>query len=336
MALLTELTATLSQTKPYQGLRILHNIPLTMEAVLKIEPLLAGGAEVTMSCINTIEPSTQAIQFLHDINITVDLAKKDTGDYDLYLDCCAELAHLKPPRLGTIELTQTGSELYKNKQLTYPVISVDDSIIKIIENFYGTAEGFIKGFTKLTQADLDNKKFIIFGCGRVGKGIVNALLLYTKQLVLVDKQAGILRLGNIQLPVISIIQLDQIKIALADAFCVITCTGQKDFMSQYFEKRDISSVYLANIGIEDEYGPKFAEADVLFAKRAINFCADSISQMKYLDPVFYAHNSAIDLLLTKQFTAGYHALPESDAQRIMHRWESQHGVNTQIALQAYL
>ena len=77
--------------KPYQGLHILHNIPLTIEAVLKIEPLLIGGADITMSCISILEPQQIALDILKDANVKVQIEHCLTGENDFCLDCCAEL-----------------------------------------------------------------------------------------------------------------------------------------------------------------------------------------------------------------------------------------------------
>ena len=59
------------------------------------------------------------------------------------LDCGGELAGKVVPRLGTIELTQTGERNYRHleQSLSFPVISVDSSRLKRIEDRLGSADG---------------------------------------------------------------------------------------------------------------------------------------------------------------------------------------------------
>ena len=60
-------------------------------------------------------------------------------------------------------------------------------------------------------------------------------------------------------------QKEAILKVLENAFCVISATGIKHVVSQFFEKEDFAQVqFLTNMGSEDEYGDKFSEADILF------------------------------------------------------------------------
>ena len=54
----------LRDTRPYQGLKILHNVPLTMESLHKVHAILLGGAEVTVTSPSFMEPKEEAIALL--------------------------------------------------------------------------------------------------------------------------------------------------------------------------------------------------------------------------------------------------------------------------------
>ena len=124
MPFLTEARILMQKSNKYKGLKILQNIPLTIEAVLKIEPLVLGGADVTVSCISILNPRQEAIEILKQANIKVQIQHKFNETFDFCLDCSGEMINILEPTIGSVELTQTGSEIYKKANRPYPVISV--------------------------------------------------------------------------------------------------------------------------------------------------------------------------------------------------------------------
>ncbi len=104
-----------------------------------------------------------------------------------------------------VELTQTDPALYKN--LNFPVITVDHSLTKSIETSLGTGDSLVRLIHRLARQSMtvlmsqavilgshpdffhlpvllsmlsmarlfSHHQFMIFGYGKVGKGIVNAL-----------------------------------------------------------------------------------------------------------------------------------------------------------------
>jgi len=313
-------------TKPYKGLTIYHNIPLTMEAVLKTVPLLLGGADVTMSCIKALPPQENALKILQKAGVKIDLSHNITTQFDIYLDCCAELANALEPRLGTVELTQTGTQIYQTANLPYPVISVDDSKLKHLEGI-GTGYGFIAGLKKYlpSQTTLQSKAFVIFGGGKIGLGVAKALQGAKANVSVVEKSADkIAKLNKAQIETISIADKQLVRSYLKGAFCVVTATGVPNCLSDNFDKKDFGDAYLANMGPDDEFGDKFSSQEVLFEKRPINFAADSPTEMRYLDPVFYAHNKAIDLLVAGQARKGYQPFANDLAEEILGQWRFYH------------
>lgn len=326
MPFLRDMREKVQDEKPYRGVRILHNIPLTIEAVFKVEPLILGGADVVVSGIKQVPPSPLAVGILMRAGVPLALEKNPQESFDIHLDCCAELAEFKAPRLGAVELTQTGAVIYQHAKTSYPVVSVDDSSVKRLEGL-GTGIGFVEAFEELTKANLVNRNIVVMGCGKVGWGVVRALQPHTSHVVIIEKDRQLVKhLRDLRYHALHIDEeRPAVNQVLSKAFCVVTATGVIGCISQSFEKHDFADIpYLANLGADDEYGDKFAVSDVLFNKIPINFAIPRPTPLIYLDPVFYAHNVACDMLIKKQIAPGFQVFPEFAAQDILKKWELIH------------
>ncbi len=330
MPFLDELREQVAHHKPYLGLRIFHNTPLTIATLFKIGVLVAGGAEVTVSWISGLPPQQEALEIIRSCNLR-HTAQVPKEDFDVHLDCCAELITHRSPALGTIELTQTGSEIYKRSALDYAVLSVDDSKIKLLETFFGTGDGFVRALSTLVGKEMYNKHFVIFGGGKVGRGIAYALKTYTKHITIIDK------INQLNDPTIEFIpsgERKQILMAIKKAYCSITATGVKGLLSDYYalNKADFGSCILTNMGAEDEYGQKFSIHEVAFDKKTFNFSIAEPTAFRYLDPIFYAHNLGINLILENPLPPGYHPFSEKLALSILNRWSNiyQEDINTSL------
>ncbi len=334
MPFLTDLLDKAKKNKIYQGLKILHNTPLTIEAILKIEPLIIGGADVTVSCITLLPPQQEALQIIKEANIHLQIEHVFKEIYDIHLDCCGELLHTHPPRMGAVELTQTGSELYKNAKINYPLISVDDSSIKLLETFYGTGDGFVRAVQKFLGNEMYGKSYVIFGFGKVGKGIVHVLKRYTNKIsTVIDINTSVFnRQTYPNVEFISGTEIEKVKGVIKSAYCVVTATGVENVISKYynFNKKDFGDAILTNMGADDEYGNNFTKDDVLFEKKPLNFSLPEPTTMKYLDPVFYAHNIGIDVILSGKIQQGYNPFPEDISAEILTRWKQIHQENIEF------
>jgi adenosylhomocysteinase len=330
MPFLSELRNKVIKNKPYQGLKILHNIPLTIEAVLKIETLILGGAEVTASCITLLDPNPDAIKILQNANVDVQIEHLFQGEYDFHLDCCAELLAAPNPRIGAIELTQTGSELYKNANPSYPAMSIDDSDLKLLETIFGTGDGFVRALKATDNWDLYDKKFTIFGYGKVGRGIAHSLMKLTDRIMVIDIDDGAMHAAKKRgIKYIDGTDINKVKKEIQDSDFIVTASGIKGILTNFYhlKKSDCGNSILANMGAYDEFGDNFTESEILFNKKPLNFSIQEPTTMKYLDPILYAHNIAIDLILTKKMTSGYHSFPNYLAKEILEKWGSCHKEN---------
>lgn len=321
MPFLTEARSIVKKEKKYQGIKILHNLPLTIGTIFKIELLILGGAEVTTTCISILPPQKEAIDILESANLKVQIKHQFDEKYDFHLDCCAELLSIDGPTTGAVELTQTGSELYKNANTIYPIVSVDDSKLKYLETFFGTGDGFLRALLNSFGKEIYNKHFVIFGYGKVGRGIAFALKDITDQIIVVDVQPPLKNGSNIKF--ISSKDTSQIKEAIKASYCCVTATGKANIISDYYNltKENFGSSILINMGADDEYGKNFSTHDICFNKKPFNFSLSEPTKLKYLDPIFLAHNLGIDLILSKKMAVGYNAFPNDLAINILKKWE---------------
>jgi len=328
----------MKENRPYEGLRILHNIPLSLETVCKLEPLLHSGAEITVTINNLAHPATMsdALDLLDKAGvIVVDDHENVSGDYDFCLDCGAEFADIIKPKLGVVELTRSGALVYEKRDTSIPVLSIDDSTTKCLETHFGTGDGFLRAFLQLTQEDIRDKKFVIFGFGKVGKGVAHTLSMYTEDVIAIDidddalasgERYGVttLHLGN---------DRKAVEDAISDAFAVVCATGIKDLISKNFSDKGLfEGKYLSNAGI-NEFGDMFSDDDVLYSKMwPINFALADPTKMRYLDPSFYAHNMGPEIIMKKKLGPGYHYLPEDIDNAIVSEWQDYYGENISLII----
>lgn len=326
MPFMAESVEYFKKHQPYQGLKIAHNNHLTLSSICKLAPLLLSGASLTITVSDSLQACPDVIDVLREYGVNITKLDDLKDDFDILLDCGAGLANIVHPRIGAVEQTQSGKVIFE-KHNQYPVISVDESYLKKLETLYGTGDGFKRAFNSLIKEDITNKTFVIFGYGKVGHGIVRELKkMQCNPVVIVEANEEALaraRLDNLQTFSINK-DLDLIKRHLKEAFCVVTATGIPGVVSKYFSKQDMPNSYKVNMGTEDEFGENFPTGDVLGNKKPLNFILEEPTLVEFLDPIFYAHNAAIDLLLTKKFAPGFHSLPLDFDLDILLRWSKFH------------
>eukprot|EP01116_Phalansterium_solitarium_P018919 TRINITY_DN515_c0_g1_i1.p1 TRINITY_DN515_c0_g1~~TRINITY_DN515_c0_g1_i1.p1 ORF type:complete len:369 (+),score=128.90 TRINITY_DN515_c0_g1_i1:1043-2149(+) len=317
--------------RPYQGLTIVHNVPLTLSTLLKLECLRVSGAEVVVTLPIFVDSDPQAIELLKRTSFRFVPRHEDLRGLvcDVTLDVCAELAEYVSPRLGAVELTQTGDVKFRAMpDLSYPVVSVDDCRIKRLEDAVGAADGFMRAMDHLVREPLGGRTYVIFGYGKVGVGIAFRLSkLPGNTIVVVDNNATVVaraqRHGH---QAILASDVASVEAAVDSAFCVVTCTGVRNVVSRSYRHEPFAGKCLANVGTEDEFGDKFEPSEVLFAKRPINFSLEEPTTIQYLDPAFYAHNKAIELFLGDRapLPKGVTPFPRDFDEDILLRWSTHH------------
>lgn len=321
------------QHKPLKGVSILNNTPLSLETLIKVDCLIAAGANVTLTSTRFIKPNSEnkthnyiPYMSLRFIPKHEDL-KPFKNDFDFVLDCGAELANIISPKKGIVELTGTGTSIFKEHIFNFnvPIISVDDSKTKKLETFFGTAEGFVRALEQFCPRDILDIHTVLFGYGKVGSGIVYGLSSYTKNITVIDKcDLSLEKANSSKLKAIHISHTNQIKQAVTKAGLIITAAGHPGLISTIFTKEELKGKMLANVSADDDFGKEIPEEDVLGKKQPLNFQLATPTLMRYLDPSFYAHNLCVELILKNTFHAGYHALPHEIDAQILQKWQKLH------------
>ena len=313
-----------TKTRPYNGVSILHNIPFTKETIVKLETLYAGGANITVTSPSFMDADSNLIQeFINAGGNWKEQIDLDNSNFDFHLDCAAELLGKNPPNIGAVELTATGTKKYESVELEYPVISVDQSGIKNIECVLGTGEAFVRAFKELTNEDIADKHFMVFGYGKVGKGIAHYLNNETKNITVIDKeQANINQAREAGFTSILADNKKEIERLAGQMFAIVTATGVENVITNNYDTQYFTAKYLANMGADDEFGNGFQIKEVMCQKKPINFFIDKATLMRYLDPVFYAHNLGVDILLYSNLEKGLHPFPKFISEEVEREWVS--------------
>lgn len=249
----------------------------------------------------------------------------ESGDcaFDLILDCAGQFSACHP-RFGFVELTRSGVQFYEKSE--HPVYVADSGIVKRIETCLGTGEGYVRALAQLGYdfcfdsgrdgslisgrdaldsgtdgAPSGDKKFVVFGSGKVGQGIVLQLLrsgAYVHVVTDCSRGANPFLDAN-GVPVTDCNDLDAVASLVRGADFVVTATGVKGALDrpQIVEALLASGAVLANMGVEDEYGPGVPASRVLAEKKPLNFILEEPTHLKYIDASLALHAALGELLV---------------------------------------
>ena len=182
---------------------------------------------------------------------------------------------------------------------------------------------FLRAFEEITNEDATNKSFMIFGYGKVGKGIAHYLKRKTNLIIVIEKEkANIESAKNAGFECYSSENKVIIEELASKMFGIVTATGINNAISDTYDCTKFKAKYFANMGGEDEFGYSFKTEDIMCQKRPINFFVEKPTLMRYLDPVFYAHNLGIDILLYSNLSNGLHAFPSFISEEVVNEWVS--------------
>ena len=301
-----------AQTRPFEGLRVLAATPVFRNTLLQYRALLAGGANLVVGIGGSENGATMPcdsgiVDFLRENGIrVVGLQEAQKLAFDLILDCAGQFSACHP-RFGFVELTRSGVQFYEKCE--HPVYVADSGIVKRIETCLGTGEGYVRALAQLGYdfcaggADRDGagKKFVVFGSGKVGQGIVLQLLRSgaNVQVVTDCSRGSCAFLDANDVPVTDCNDLDAVAALVRDADFVVTATGVKgaldvpELTAALVESRAV----LANMGVEDEYGPGVPATRVLAEKKPLNFILEEPTHLKYIDASLALHAALGELLV---------------------------------------
>lgn len=306
---LLALTREWEQTRPFDGLRVLVATPVFRNTLLEYRALIAGGADLVVGVAGGMPCDPGIVEVLRENGIPVVGAQEalemearcaESGDcaFDLVLDCAGQFAACHP-RFGFVELTRSGVQFYEKSE--HPVYVADSGIVKRIETCLGTGEGYVRALAQLGHDFDDGKKFVVFGSGKVGQGIVLQLLRSgaSVQVVTDCSRGSCAFLDANDVPVTDCNDLDAVASLIRGADFVVTATGVKGALDKPELTAALleSQAVLANMGVEDEYGPVVPAARVLAEKKPLNFILEEPTHLKYIDASLALHAALGELLL---------------------------------------
>lgn len=283
-----------SKTQPLAGLRVLDGTPIYRNTLGKLMALLAAGAEVWVPARPGMPYDKPTMQMLEEFGIH--RAPRSMDDFDMALDCSGQFRELHP-RLGFAEMTRTG--VHRHEHTRYPVILADAGRIKRIETVLGTGESFFRAMVHLGHRDFAQKKLLIVGFGKVGRGVLHYARKHGMRVTvadLADKRSELP--GDVAfIPASDTVALNT---AAAQAWCVVTVTGHIAAMRRLLDPELIipSPVLLVNLGVEDEYGAGIPETRVLNHKLPLNFILEEPTSMRFIETTMALHNACALELLT--------------------------------------
>lgn len=323
-----------SGTRPFRALRVLVATPVFRNTLLEYRALIAGGADLVVGVAGGMPCDLGIVEVLRGNGIPViglqealemEARCAESGDcaFDLILDCAGQFSACHP-RFGFVELTRSGVQFYEKCE--HPVYVADSGVVKRIETCLGTGEGYVRALAQLgydfcldsgTDGSLDagrdtldsgtdgapsgGKKFIVFGSGKVGQGIVLQLLRSGADVhVVTDCSRGANPFLDANgVPVTDCNDLDAVASLVRGADFVVTATGVKGALDrpQVVEALLASGAVLANMGVEDEYGPGVPASRVLAEKKPLNFILEEPTHLKYIDASLALHAALGELLL---------------------------------------
>ncbi len=311
------------RSQPLKGFTVLHHVPLVPNTLLKIACLVNAGASVTVTNPNFMSAHPEAVEALCLANIPYveNISTLRGTDFDFYFDCGAELfQELGNPRKGAIELTASGDHYYRQQNLTFPVVSIDQTYTKQLETVFGVAESVNLAITKLINQPLRDKSWMIFGFGKIGRGLTYACVKNQAPVVVVDidekRRQSAESFGIKTIDPKNHIELQK---KLSETDIVVTATGHSNSLKS-FPKNWFDGKILANMGVLDEFGPEFQAHEVLNNKLPVNFVLDDPTPIQYIDPELYAHNIAVLELLNNDPFSGVTTLSKTTDQEIISSW----------------
>ncbi len=292
------------QTRPLAGLRVLDATPLFRNTLLKHANLLAAGAELWVGYGRAMPYDATILQHLPNLGLQIPDENCLAQGFDLVLDCAGAFAEV-PSRYGYVELTRSGAHIYATRNV--PVVLVDAGRIKTFETALGTGDGLIRAWVQLGLPPLQQRNVVIFGCGKVGRGIAFRCQRAGAHVTMVDPDSTCVPpqgIPCVQSPSSELLQR---------ADLIVTATGVQHALTKLLPPKILlqSPATFVNMGVEDEFGPAIPADRVLNAKAPLNFILEDPTQMRYIDPTMALHNAAA-LRLLEGLPPGLHPPTESE------------------------
>jgi adenosylhomocysteinase len=304
MGIINTLVNKKIEHKPLKGLRLGLSLHVTKETSVLVIAAIKLGSKVSLCSANPLSVQEDIAAFLSSKGVKV-YAWKDETERE-YFDNIKQvletqphvltddgsnlhiMAHNKKVQgiLGGTEQTTSGitrlRALEEQGMLLYPIIGVNEARTKhLFDNRYGTGQSTLMAIIKLPNILIAGKHIVICGYGYVGKGVASRAKGLGAIVTVVEVDS--FRALEAYMDGYQVRKIIQV-VDKADIF--ITCTGQKNVISEKHFRKMKNGAILANAGHFDNE----IEVDKLFLNSKQNY------QIKpYLD-CFHIHGKKIFLL----------------------------------------
>lgn len=306
------------RTKPFRGIGILDATPIFNNTLLKYSALIAAGADLKVGISDKLPHDPSCIDFLNDIGIATVRDDGTLREFDVIMDCGAVFSHVHS-RKGYVELTRSGYYGYENSGK--PVFMADSGLIKQIETTLGTGEGYFRAMEQLGYDNCDGRLLVVFGSGKVGRGLILYGLRHGARVVTVTDTATA---GDIGCPVVDFRDEDAVNNLIATADFIVSATGIGGALSRFAKALDSSKALIANMGVEDEFGAELPAERVLNDKRPLNFILAEPTHLRYIDATMALDNEGALYLLNGNNGSGI-IEPPADMEQKLLRTTVEHG-----------
>lgn len=285
------------ESRPFAGLTILVATPIFRNTLTEYAALLAGGARLVIGSSDLMPSDKKILDALARLDFEIVTPATATGA-DIVLDCAGAFSGVVP-KLGSVELTRSGLPRYEGKP--FPAFSADSGKVKRIETSLGTGDGYFRALEKLGFTDLSDKRLLVFGSGKVGTGIaLHALRRGLKVEFVTDTSRHLPEFPKgARVHFTNFWDTAIIAQKIHAAELIVTATGFKNALDRepLTSELKASSAIIANMGVEDEFGPGIPKEHVLGEKRPLNFTLEEPTLLRYIDASLALHAALAEALL---------------------------------------
>jgi len=289
MPILTNMVIELETSRPFDQINIAVTHVVVNNSCPMLAALKAGGANVTICSIPDLRQDEQIMQALpeYGFNITTEIGSIDV---DYALDCGGYFAETTSPPHGVVEVTRSGIHKYEQIKPQYSLIDVDSSRCKLLETFIGNPISVHQAMKKYELSDdfLHDSLLVILGFGKIGRGNARYFQNLVGKLIVLDISEKVVTkaksLGFSAYQITDDIDMNSSYLKKADI--LISATGYKDTVSNYFHSSALTSCVKINLGAVDEFGVDYSDTDILGGKRnPFNFTMDPPTPSKFIDAI---------------------------------------------------
>jgi adenosylhomocysteinase len=325
LPLLRALIERYRRARPFDGATVVFGHLLVRNSMVVAEAAWRGGAELVFAEAHPspAEAPVRADLARHGVRVLPAAEAARAGEW--FLDVGAVLGRCRLPR-GAAEVTRSGVHYYR--QLGCPVISADDCRAKRIEGFFGTGDGFLRAWRQLLpQRPLEGLAVVIFGYGKIGRGVSHCLRRLPMRVTVVEADEAARRRAAQEGFTTAPSAGPDLQRALAQADVVISVTGVAGVIGRSVpaEWLRAGGATLVNLGAEDEFGPAFRDEEILGGRSLpLNFHLARPTLNRYVDPPLAAHLLALEALLRdpSAWSPGVHPLPAAMDEGLLRAWRA--------------